>query len=43
MFHQTLLPLGLSATIQLAAAAAYAATFVVFPKDKVGLDEQITW
>lgn len=43
MFRQTLLPTGLSTAIHLTAAAAYAVTLVVFPRDKVGLEEQITW
>ncbi|KAF9693248.1 hypothetical protein EKO04_008836 [Ascochyta lentis] len=42
-FRQTLLPLGLSTTIHLAAAAAYAVTLAVFPKGQVGLEEQVTW
>lgn len=43
MFRQTLLPLGLSTAVHLAAAAAYAVTLVVFPQGQVGLDNQITW
>ncbi|KAF2629046.1 hypothetical protein BU25DRAFT_337982 [Macroventuria anomochaeta] len=43
MFRQTLLPLGLSTAIYIAAAAAYAITLVVFRDYGVGLDEQITW
>jgi hypothetical protein len=43
MFRQTLLPLGLSTTIHLAAAAAYAVTVFMFPKGRVNLEEQITW
>ncbi|UPX10221.1 uncharacterized protein EKO05_0000891 [Ascochyta rabiei] len=43
MFRQTLLPLGLSTAVHLAAAAAYAVTLVFFPKGLVGLEEQVAW
>ncbi|KAF3051838.1 hypothetical protein E8E11_007927 [Didymella keratinophila] len=43
MFRQTLLPLALSTFVYVAAAVAYAVTFVVFPHVAVGLSEQITW
>lgn len=43
MFRQTLLPLALSAAIYIAAAVAYAVTFVVFPNRGVGLEKQIIW
>mgnify|MGYP004501123859 CR=1 FL=1 len=43
MFRQTLLPLALSTAIYVAASVAYAVTLVVFPRNGVGLDEQITW
>lgn len=43
MFRQTLLPLALSTLVYVAAAVAYAITFVVFPHAAVGLSEQIAW
>ena len=43
MFRQTLLPLGLSTAIHIAAAAAYAVTLSMLPNGKVGLEEQVIW
>jgi len=43
MFRQTLIPLGLSAGVHAAAAICYAVTMVVFPKGRVGLEEQLAW
>jgi hypothetical protein len=43
MFRQTLIPLGLSAGVHAAAAIGYAITMVVFPRGRVGLEEQLAW
>ncbi|KAL1795662.1 hypothetical protein ACET3X_005886 [Alternaria dauci] len=43
MFRQTLIPLGLSAGVHAAAAVGYAITMVVFPRGRVGLEEQLAW
>ncbi|CAN9360703.1 unnamed protein product [Alternaria sp. RS040] len=43
MFRQTLIPLGLSAGVHAAAATGYAITMVVFPRGRVGLEEQLAW
>jgi len=43
MFRQTLLPLGLSTIVYVAASIAYLITRAVFPNNGVGTAEQITW
>ncbi|CAO2653769.1 Nn.00g031800.m01.CDS01 [Neocucurbitaria sp. VM-36] len=42
MFRQTLVPLGLSTAVHAIAAVGYAITLVVFPREAVGLEEQVT-
>jgi hypothetical protein len=43
MFRQTLLPLGLSTAVYVAASIAYLVTMVAIPKNGVGLGGQIAW
>jgi hypothetical protein len=43
MFRQTLVPIGLSAAVHAAAAVGYGITMAVFPRGRVGLEEQIAW
>lgn len=43
MFRQTLLPLGLSTAVYVAASIAYLVTLVVIPNNGVGLGGQIAW
>jgi hypothetical protein len=43
MFRQTLIPLGLSVMVHSIAAVVYGVMIAVFPKGKIGLEEQIVW
>ncbi|RAR14115.1 hypothetical protein DDE83_002533 [Stemphylium lycopersici] len=43
MFRQTLIPLGLSAGVHLVAAVGYGISLAVFPRGRVGLEEQLVW
>ena len=43
MFRQTLIPLGLSAGVHLVAAVGYGLSLAVFPRGRVGLEEQLVW
>lgn len=42
-FRQTLIPLGLSASVHAAASIGYTVTMVAFPKGRVGLEGQLAW
>jgi hypothetical protein len=43
MFRQTLIPLALSVTVHSVAAVIYGIMIAIFPRGKIGLEEQIGW
>jgi hypothetical protein len=42
-YRQTLIPLGLSASVHAAASIGYTVTMVAFSEGRVGLEEQLAW